>query len=295
MTFSTRLVGIGEALLSATFFGLIPVLFLPIYEVGISAETSLIYRFGIAAFILFLVIKAQKQPLLLPIKNHAIIILGALSYYIGALLFFNSLTFIPSSISVTIFFTNPIFVMLLMALFYKEKIEPYKIFLSLTTMLGIALFSGVFTADIVLNPTGMGLSVLASFSFACYIVSLFKLQGSKGSYQVLSFYLFMYCTVFACMYGVYANQFILAKTSFVWLLLFLSALVTAVLPNILLMSAMKKIGSVLSAILGVMDPITAVVVGVVVFGDAIDIYIISGIVIVLTSVMLITVLPMVRR
>ncbi len=294
MVFSTRTVGIVEALLSATFFGLIPVLFLPIYEAGISPETSLVYRFGIATLMMFALIKVKKKSFHLSFKTHCAVVFGGFSYYLGALFLYSSFTYIASGLSVTIFFTNPIFVMVLMAVCYKEKIELYKIVLSLTTMCGIALFSGVFTSESVLDITGMSLAVFSSLGFAFYVLALSSLRCTKVSKEVVSFYLFLTCTFFACLYSAYAGELVLAKSGFVWLFLFLTALITAVLPNILLMSAINKIGSVLTTILGVMDPITAIILGVLVFGEALDAYIISGVCIVLVSVMLITVLPMLR-
>ncbi len=287
--------GILEALLSATFFGLIPVLFIPIYEAGISPETSLIYRFGFAALMMLVPIRLKRQTLQIPFKTLKSIVFGGFSYYLGALFLYSSFTYIASGITVTIFFTNPIFVMVLMAIFYKEKIEFYKIVLSSTTMIGIALFSGVFNASANLNFTGISLAVFSSVAFAFYVLVLFKLQCSKSSREVISFYLFTSCACFACIYSIIVGEFAIASSGFVWLFLALSALITAVLPNILLMSAIKKIGSVLATILGVMDPITAVILGVLVFGEALDIYIVSGIAIVLVSVMLITILPMLRR
>ncbi len=295
MIFSTRTVGIFEALLSATFFGLIPVLFLPIYEAGISPETSLIYRFGFAALMMLVPIKLKGQSLHIPFKTLQTIALGGFSYYLGALFLYSSFTYIASGITVTIFFTNPIFVMIVMAVFYKEKIELYKIIFSLTTMCGIALFSGVFNVGTNINPIGVILAILSSVSFAFYVLALFKLQCLKSSMEVASFYLFSSCTFFACIYSIMTNEFMLATSSFVWLFLVLSALITAVLPNVLLMSAIKKIGSVLATILGVMDPITAVVIGVIVFNETLDVYIVSGIAIVLVSVLLITILPMLRK
>ncbi len=294
MIFSQRTVGIFEALLSATFFGLIPVLFIPVYEAGISPETSLIYRFGFAALMMLVPITFKKLSLKVSLKNHGSIAICGFSYYIAALLLYTSFTYIASGITVTIFFINPIFVMVLMAIFYKEKIEFYKMVLSLSTLVGIALFSGVFTSDEVLNITGMTLAILSSLGFAFYVLVLFTLQGATVSKEVVSFYLFAWCTVCACLYSFSVGQIAVPTSGFVLSMLALSALITAVLPNVLLMSAMKKIGSVLATILGVMDPITAVIIGVLVFGEPVDVYIVSGIVLVLVSVMLITVLPMLR-
>ncbi len=295
MPLSPKVLGIIEALLSATFFGLIPILFLPIYAAGITAEANLIYRFAFAALMMLIPIKLKKHSLQLPLKTHISIALGGFSYYLAALFLYSSLTHIASGVTVTIFFTNPIFVMLVMAIFYKEKIEPYKIILSLTALGGIALFSGVFQSDIVLNPTGIFLALLSSMSFAFYVLALFKLQCAQATKESISFYIFFYCALFAYIYSIVSDTFVLPTTPFVWLLLVLSALITAILPNVLLMTAMKKIGSVLATVLGVMEPITAVLIGILVFDEVFDMNIVLGIIIVIVSVMLITLLSLVRK
>ncbi len=295
MVLSSRFLGIIEALLSATFFGLIPFLFLPIHEAGISPEANLIYRFAFAALMMLIPIKLKKQSLKIPLKTQLSISLGGFSYYIAALFLYSSLTHIASGVTVTIFFTNPIFVMILMAFFYKEKVEFYKIILSLIALLGIALFSGIFTSNMVVNSIGIGMAIFSSIAYAFYVLSLFMLQCTKASKEVVSFYLFSYCALFSFLYSMISNKFILPESSFVWLFLVLSALITAVLPNILLMSAIKKIGSVLATILGVMEPITAVFVGILVFDEVLNASIISGIIIVVVSVMLITLISLLRR
>ena len=99
----------------------------------------------------------------------------------------------------------------------------------------------------------------------------------------------------AATYAYFTDTFMLPSAGSEWLLLFLSGLITAVLANVLLMSAIAKIGSMLSSILGAMEPITAVVVGIIVFNKRLNIHVVLGILIVIISVMLLTVIPMLRQ
>ncbi len=295
MTINRKCAGVLEALLSAGLFGLIPFFFLPLYNTGFTTESSIFFRFLFATLIMMLIALVKKQNIRISFKNLVSISVIAFTYYVAALGLFSALTYMPSGIVTTIFFTNPIFVMILAIFFLKERLEPYKVVFSLITCGGVALLSGFFDNMEHVDITGIFLSTFAGIAYAFYIMGLYKIQVDNVSKEILSFYLFIVSTSLAGMYAFSTDTFMLPRSSYDWFMLASSGLVTAVMANILLMSAIVKIGSVLSSILGAMEPITAVVVGIIVFHEAVNAHVIIGIVIVIVSVVLLTVIPMFRH
>lgn len=286
--------GIFQALLSTIFFGFIPLFFIPLYQMGFTTESSVFFRFSFASLIMFIIVITQKRKLAVSYKSFFSILSVGLIYFIAALFLFSALTYTPSGIVTTLFFINPIFVMVLTILFFKEKLEPYKVFFSITTCAGVALLSGFFDNLAEVSMSGISLSLLSGIAYAFYIIGLYKLQVGNLSKEIISLYIFATCTFFAGTYAALTDTFMLPSSGFEWTLLFLSGFITVVLSNLLLMAAITKIGSVLTSILGATEPITAVIIGIIVFNEHINIYIITGIVIVITSVILITIMPMIR-
>ena len=295
MNIIKKYLGIFEALLSASLFGLIPFFFIPLHRVGFTTESSLFFRFLFASIIMVAITIVQKKKLCISFQNIFAIGIVSFTYFIAALFLFSALTYMPSGIVTTIFFTNPIFVMILTIMFLKERLETYKIIFSLTTVAGVALLSGFFSNVFEVHLLGMSLSLLSGFAYALYILGLYKIQIDNLCKEVISLYLFIICALMAGTYAHFTDTLMLPSTGFEWLLLFLSGFITAVLANVLLMSAISKIGSVLSSVLGAMEPITAVVVGIIVFNEHINLHVVMGILIVIISVILLTIIPMLRQ
>ncbi len=289
-----KYLGIIEALISATLFGLIPFFFIPLHQNNFNLEPSLSYRFIFATLIMLVMALYSKKSLYIKLPHFLFIALIGFIYFIATVLLFSALTIMPSGIVTTIFFTNPIFVMIIMVFVYKEKLELYKIILSLITCFGVALLSGFFSEMSQINFIGLSYSALSGIAYAIYIIGLYKIQTFNLSKESISIYIFLTCAVSATIYSLYHNSFQIPSGLFDWYNLFMLALVPAVLANILLISCIKKIGSVLASILGAMEPITAVLVGVLVFNEAINISIVTGMLIVVVSVILITIIPNLR-
>jgi len=294
MNIIKKYMGIFEALLSASLFGLIPFFFIPLYQLGFSTESHLVFRFLFASLIMIVITMIQKKKLCISLHNFFSIAIVSLTYFVAALFLFSALTYMPSGIVTTIFFINPLFVMMLTIIFLKEKLETYKIIFSLTTCAGVALLSGFFNTVSEVNLIGISLSLLSGFGYALYILGLYKIQIDNLCKEVISLYLFIICTVLASVYAYATDTLMAPSTGFEWLLLFATGLITAVLANVFLMSAIAKIGSVLSSILGAMEPITAVVIGIIVFNEHLNFHVVFGILIVIISVVLLTIIPMLR-
>ncbi len=289
-----RYIGIFEALLSATLFGLIPFFFIPLYQNGFGAESTLAYRFIMAALMTSLFALFKRKSLYISPDKLIPVVANAFIYFVATLFLFLALTYMPSGIVTTIFFTNPIFVMILMIVLYKERLERYKIVLSLSTCIGVALLSGFFTDISQISLTGLTYCILAAICYGSYVVGLFKLQSYNISTEAISVWIFTTCGLAASIYAVFSGDFQVPSSSKDWYNLFGLALVTVVLANVLLIKSIKKIGSVLVAILGAMEPITAVLVGIVVFHEVMNFQILIGILIVIVSVILLTIMPILR-
>ncbi len=288
---TTRLRGIGEALFSAFLFALIPFFFIPLNRAGISAESGAFYRLFFATVFALGVVLWRKHNLRITRAQIPSLVGVVLSYIVVTIGFFTSLTLMPSGIAATLLFTNPLFVMLFMFLFYKERVELYKIILSLFTCLGIASMSGFFSAHMHVNLEGFSYIMLASFAYASYIICISRANTHNISSDVLSFYLFFISSIALLIYALYKDSFMLPRSATEVASLMALALCTAFLSNLLLIMAIGKIGSTLSAILGTLEPVIAVSIGIVLFSEPASFAVLGGIALTITTVSLLTIIP----
>lgn len=287
-------IGIVQALLSAVFFGFIPFFTLPLYERGYTSDLTLFYRFSVAAVLMGVFLLFKRKSIAVSFKSLCAVMLHGANYFFIALFLFLALRYADSGMVTTIFYTNPVFVLLLSVFFFKEKLEVYKIVLILAATFGVGLLSGFFSGTASISFTGLFFSFLAGFGYAVYIVLLMKLSAPDVPREVFSFYLFLFGAATSLVYLLFSGNFFAASSFSEWGYIIGSALVTGVISNMLLVYALPKVGTVYVAILGVMEPLTAVFIGVAYFKEVMTPVKALGICIVVCAIILLTVIPKLR-
>ncbi len=300
-------VGFLEAILSGALYGLNPLFFLPIHELGYSIEATIFFRFLLASLFIFCVLLLKGKSIILPKKAWKVTTFGGVMQAVAAVCLFQSFLYMESGIAMTIFFANPVFVMIILVAFYNEKLEFYKVFFLVTTLIGIALLSGFFHSLDGINYKGVIVSLAGALAYALYMLSVRyapfdtkKIDYSRGepldkkdslSKELFSAYLFLICAFFALIFSLITDSYMLPRSSFEWLMIAGLSIVTTLLANSFLVSAIMKIGAILASILSAMEPITAVIIGVAVFNERVDFITILGVCIVIASVSLLTIIP----
>ena len=283
-----RVTGIISGAVAAVSYGTNPLFALPLYAAGIGTNSVLFYRYFFAVIIYGLWLKIHKK-MSLKIHRQEILPLFFLGIFfsLSSLTLFDAFRYIDAGIACTILFIYPVLVAVIMGIFFKEK-------LSKTVMLSIFLI----TAGIIflyhgkdnatLNLHGVILVLLSALLYALYIVGVKNiktvrhLNGSKLSFYVMLFGLFVY----------------IANLKFCTLLqpldkplMWLYTAGLALLPTIISIEAItisiKLVGSTTAAILGSLEPLTAIFFGVLIFHEELTPRIIFGIIMVLSGVILI--------
>ncbi len=295
MNISEKYLGSFQALLATVFFGLNSFFFLPLHQAGFSIDSALAYRFLLASLIVFIILLFKKQSFKISWSALFSLALVGFTFFVSSQLLFNALTHMPSGIVITIAFTNPIYVMIFAILFFKEKVEPYKVFFSLLACFGIAILSGFFSDVKQISFMGVALTLMSASLYAVYFISLQRVQRNNTDKLILIFYIMGFCGIFALIYALLKQTFMWPNSFSQGAFLVCFALVTGVLSNLFLIMGIKKIGSVLAAILGATEPITAVIVGVLIFNESMSFSRFIGIIIVLGSVILLSIFPVIWK
>lgn len=271
---------------AAVFYGTNPLGAMNLYADGISTNSTLFYRFGIAVIILGVMMAVQRKSFALTRRELATLaILGVFMSTSSTTLYF-SFNFMDVGIASTLLFVYPVMVAVIMATFFHEKVTAATVIAILLSLAGIALLNQ--TGDgTSLSLWGVMLVMLSSLTYAIYIVvvnkSSLRMSSVKLTFYVLLFGLF---TIYG--YTLAMGETVqLLVTPKQWLYATQLALMPTVLSLVLMVIAVHDIGSTPTAIMGAIEPITAVAIGVLVFGENFTPRLAIGIVFILTAVLLI--------
>ncbi len=216
-----------------------------------------------------------------------VFILSAL-YAITAILLLASYGDIPSGVSTTIHFLYPLAVTVVMSMLFGEKTTLVTYIAVAVSLLGVGLLAWG-DHDVGDFRRGVVLALTTVFTYAAYIVALMKSRASRIDTLVLTFYVLLFG---AALFFVYALSTTGVESVHGWShwrdVVMLAALCTA-LSDLTLIRAVKLIGSTMTSILGSMEPLTAVIVGVLYFNERFDLSSIIGLILIILSVVLVIV------
>ena len=283
-----NLKGFAFGILTSATFGLIPLFTLPLMAKGMQFDSILFYRFLFAALALAGIMAAKKESFHADKRDIPVLILLGFFYTASAMFLFWGYNFMSAGIATTLHFTYPVFVTLIMLLFFREKTSWITLMAIVLAICGVARLS-IGEEEIRLSALGVFIVLLS----ALYIttVNKFLAGGSTSRLKIggrkLTFYVFVVSTaLFAIKAGTNQGiQPIPDSMSFVNLILL--AIVPTVISNITLVLAVHNIGGTLTAVLGAVEPITAVCVGILVFSEPFTPNLAVGILLIIIAVTMI--------
>ena len=288
MNISNKAKGFVCGAVAAATYGMNPLFTLPLYKEGLSVDSVLFYRYAFAVLILGILMKIQGQSFALK-KNEVLPLLaGGLLFSASSLLLFMSYKHMDAGIASTILFVYPVMVAVIMFLFFHEKISLLTVFCILMALSGIGmLYKG--DSGETLSLIGMLLVILSSLSYAIYIVGVHHSTLKTMSTAKLTFYALLFGL---SIYVVRLNFMtdLQAVPSFpAWVNILAMAFLPTVISLICTAISIHSIGSTPTAILGALEPVTALFFGVMIFGERLTPRLVLGILMILVAVTFIVV------
>lgn len=287
----SRTKGFVNAMISSCSFGLIPLFSVPVMEAGMHTPSLLIYRFLFGAVFILMGMAYMKISLKITFGHFWRILILALSNDVTALTMVYGYNFMPSGAACTIQFSYPIFTCVLMMIFFHEKLTVRTAIAIVLAVLGVAALSGVDMAGCDSRLwIGVGLELLAGLSYAVYLVLVPVLNVSKMDSLKLTFYVFLLGGVLLVLFTLFTPTGIQPIGSWkIGFTLLLLGLVPTAVSNFTLIVGLKNIGSTLTSILGALEPLTAMAVGVLVFAEPFDVITLLGLICIVVAVLVLVV------
>ena len=191
-----------------------------------------------------------------------------------------------AGIASTILFVYPVMVAVIMGAFFKEKISAITVFSILLALAGIALlYQG--DGGKPLSTIGIIFVLLSSLSYAIYIVGVNRSSLKNLPTAKLTFYALLFGIIIYVVRLDFCTALQPVPAPLLWVNVFSLALFPTIISLIAMTLSIHRIGSTPAAILGALEPVTALFCGVVVFGEQLTPRIMLGVLMILTAVTLI--------
>lgn len=272
--------------IAAASYGLNPLFALPLYGAGMGADSVLFYRYVLAVVMLGALMLFRRQSFALRRRDIAPLMVMGILFSASSLLLFESYNLMDAGIASTILFVYPVMVAVIMAVGFHERVTVVTILSIVLACTGISLLykGGDGTT---LNLTGVVLVFLSALSYAIYIVGINRSSLRDLPTEKLTFYALVFGSL---VYVVRLRGCVDLQpipSPVLWINAFSLALFPTIISLVTMAGAIRRIGSTPTAILGALEPVTALFFGVVVFGEAFTLRIGVGVVLILTAVTLI--------
>ena len=279
--------GIICGILAAVCYGTNPFGALPLYEEGVNTASVLFYRFSMAVLMLAVMLIVEHKSF--SVKKGELKTLASLGalFAVSSIAYYQSFHFMDAGIASTILFVYPVMVAVIMAAFFKESVTLSTVSAIILALLGIGLlYRGGEGAA--LSTLGIILVMLSSLSYAVYIV-IVNQSSIRMSSLKLTFYVLLICMMCLLAYSFTSPdlQIQLPPSPRAWFYACWLGLVPTVLSLVLMTIAVHEVGATPTAIMGALEPLTAVAIGVMVFGESLTFRLMIGIVLILLAVMVI--------
>lgn len=273
-------------IIAAASYGLNPSLCLPLYSDGMNADSVLLLRYGLAVpmVALMMIIKGRSfnagKGRLVPLAFLGIFM--ALS----SLTLFCSYNYLAAGIASTILFVYPIMVAVIMTLFFNEKTGIKTVVCIALATFGILLLYRNGEGETI-SLVGTLLAIGSALSYALYLVGVSDRKIAGIDSMTMTFYILCFGFVLFALRLAFGGELTLPTKWYLWL----DAIALAALPTVVSLicttAAIQIIGSTSTALLGAIEPVTAVTMGIIFFDEGMTGREAIGIVLIVISVSLV--------
>ena len=279
------IIGYPSGIITGITYGLNPLFAVPLMKNGAATESILFFRYSFAVLLLGLFLLFRKQSFKVSSRQIGMLFILGLLYTGSSVFLFYAYDYIASGLATTLVFLYPVLVAIIMV--FLKVVPSWPVWLAIAATFGGVLIMTQSDGSQTISPIGVLLSIASALVYALFIVIINRSKVISGiSNTLLTFYAL---TVGAI---VFIGKIIFSDTTITagitsgtdWLNLLGLAMFPTIVSTATLAIASRNIGATKASVLGVFEPITAIVVGTVMFGEPLTTNIIVGISIAMVAV-----------
>lgn len=279
------IIGYPAGIITGITYGLNPLFAVPLMKNGAATESILFFRYAFAVLLLGLFLLLRKQSFRVSGKQIGVLFILGLLYTSSSIFLFDAYEYIASGLATTLVFLYPVLVAIIMV--FLKVVPSWPVWLAIAATFGGVLIMTQSDGSQTINPIGVLLSIASALVYALFIVIINRSKAIASiSNSLLTFYALMVGAI------VFIGKILSSDTAITagittgadWLNLVGLALLPTIVSTATLAIASRNIGATKASVLGVFEPITAIIVGTLMFGEPLTTNIIVGISIAMVAV-----------
>lgn len=275
--------GYLAGIVSGITYGMNPLFGVPVINKGLDVNSLLFYRYGVATLLMLVFMLAARKQVRVTWKQFGLMALLGVLFTACSLTLFEAYKYIPSGVATSILYVYPIMVAVIMMFFRQFP----------TWQTWISIFAGVVGAVLLsfegeggfIDWRGIALVVASGLCYTIFIVIVNQSKSVKALPNLtLTFYCFLIGTImlFALSdFGVSLNP---VPDTESWLNVFGLAVLPTVVATITLAASTKAVGATKTSILGILEPLTAILIGTIVFNEPFTLAVAIGVTLILFAI-----------
>ncbi|HBD63521.1 MAG TPA: EamA family transporter [Clostridiales bacterium] len=276
--------GIAFGVLAAFIYGFTPILGKLTYAEGSNPLSLTFYRNLLSIPFIYLVLRYKKEEIKInKVECKKLAIMAALGSTLTALTLYGSYNYISVGMTTTIHYIYPVLVTAVCILIFKEKISREKIVALVLSTIGVMMFfEGNFSI------TGVLLALLSGVFYATHLLYMDK-SGLKTMYPFkITFYGSVFASIYLLIFGMASGSLVFEISLKGWLFTTLVAFFASFLANTFIPIGVKYVGPTVTSIVGMFEPITSVVLGILILNEPVTARNIAACILILAGVMIVT-------
>ena len=279
------IIGYPAGIITGITYGLNPLFAKPLMNAGASTEAILFFRYGIAVILLGAYLLLKKENFRITLRQAGVLFSLGLLYTASSAFLFEAYKYIASGLATTLVFLFPAMVAIIMV--FLKVVPSWPVWLSIAaTFAGVMIMTGGAGTEKV-DSLGVWFSIASAFVYALFIVIINRSKAiSSIPNSLLTFYALLTGTLFFIARCSLSGAELMAGLDggSAWCNLIGLAVLPTIVSTASLAVATRNIGATKASVLGVFEPITAILVGTAVFGESLTPNIITGILISIVAV-----------
>ena len=279
------IIGYPAGIITGVTYGLNPLFALPLMKEGASTESILFFRYIISVLLLGAFLFLSKQSFRINKKEAGILFVLGLLYTSSSIFLFEAFKYIASGLATALVFLYPVLVAIIMV--FLKVIPSWPVWLSIFLTFGGVVIMTQSDSTQTISPLGVFLSLGSALVYAMFIVIINRSKTIHNiSNSLLTFYALSVGAIVFFIKLLMSDSEITAglENNMAWLNLIGLAILPTIVSTSSLAVATRNIGATKASVLGVFEPITAILIGATVFGEPITTNIVVGILISMAAV-----------
>lgn len=279
------IIGYPAGIITGITYGLNPLFAVPLMNNGASIESILFFRYSFAVVLLGAFLILTKQSFRITARQAGVLLALGLLYTSSSIFLFEAYNYIASGLATTLVFLYPVLVAIIMV--FLRVVPSWPVWLSIAATFGGVIIMTQGSGGDSINPVGVVLSLGSALVYALFIVIINRSKAiARISNTLLTFYSLTVGAIVFLGKISFSDTAISAgiTTGSDWLNLVGLALLPTIVSTATLAIATRNIGATKASVLGVFEPITAILIGTLMFGEPLTTNILLGICIAIVAV-----------